>query len=196
MFSGERGRLIGELCDARVAPAAAFLQESDDYLSWTPNANITGTPPKARRNPAAVLTLTPALTPTITPTRTPNPTRTPIPTPAHTQTLTQNLTLTLTPKARRNPAVVYDAAHSRTLVWGGCDPAHAHGGCSAQLYAHRLDINSWTPLDVAPSTAKPAGRSGASATLSESEGIDTPSLPVQSQANGSPPPQHSTLEAD
>ena len=42
------------------------------------------------------------------------------------------------PAARQGPAVVLDATHARTLIFGGCAPGKLHGGCSSELWAHHL----------------------------------------------------------
>lgn len=42
------------------------------------------------------------------------------------------------PPGLQGPAIVLDAAHARTLVFGGCDPGRTHGGCTSGLWAHHL----------------------------------------------------------
>ena len=86
MSFAERKQLLDGVCSSKFA-APAFLQEAnDDFLSWAPLNNISGTGPTARQGPAVVL----------------------------------------------------DAAHARTLIFGGCAPGKLHAGCSSELWAHHL----------------------------------------------------------
>ena len=59
-----------------------------------------------------------------------------------------------------------DQHHARTLIFGGCsaDATPTQVRCSANLYAHSLDTNTWSCLDCQASLAKPSPRAGGSAT--------------------------------
>ena len=55
-----------------------------------------------------------------------------------------------------------DAARSRALLFGGCDPTDPRVGCSADVFSHRIETNAWRGL---PSSVEQlAPRSGGSAT--------------------------------